>query len=441
MGSPFEIVAYGEIKQCEQGVEAAFREIARLDRRLSIYRPDSEISKINRGASTASGILSDDPEIRSLFAIAEKYSKITNGAFDIRCGKIPGGLDLGAIGKGVAIDQAINRLNHFGISRAKISCRSTIYGLGTPPGLSGWPVTIESPEDGASISITLCNQAISTSGNAEQFGHITNPHTKAPITANGIYSASVLAKTAAESDALSTALYVIGEKAERPLREGFLLFEKLPDIAAAIIRDDGQTFTTSAWPGGMNRRQFLTRAAVFLFAMALPSLSLGATVYLTEEEALAKMMPDADHFDTKEMTLTAEQQKKASLIAGRSFSDPHFRYIVGKNGDHNISYAFPIEVIGKVRPITLLIGIHPDGSINTVEVLIYRESQGSEVRYPSFLSQFKGKKKEDALRLGNDIQSVSGATLSSRGVTYATRKALSLFNAVTQIGGTSVASP
>jgi thiamine biosynthesis lipoprotein ApbE/Na+-translocating ferredoxin:NAD+ oxidoreductase RnfG subunit len=413
-------------------VEAAFREIARLEQLLSIYRADSEISKINRG------ILSDDPEILSLLAIAEKYTKITNGAFDIRCGafaavgKISGGLDLGAIGKGYAIDRAVNVLNYFGITRAKISCKSTIYGRGTPPGLTGWPVTIESPNEGASISITLCNQAISTSGNAEQFGHITNPKTKAPITANGIYSASVLAKMAAESDALSTALYVIGEKAERPLREGFLLFEKMPDIKAAIIRDDGQTVTTSAWPKGLSRRQFLTRAAIFLFAIALPSFSWGATVYLTEEEALAKMMPDADHFETKEMTLTAEQQKKAELLAGRSFSDPHFRYIVGKKGDH-ISYAFPIEVIGKVRPITLLIGIHPDGSINAIEVLIYRESQGSEVRYHLFLSQFKGKKKEDALRLGNDIQSISGATLSSRGVTYATRKALALFDAVTQI--------
>ncbi len=420
MGSPFEIVAFGEISLCEKAVEAAFSKIARLEQLLSIFRPDSEISKINRG------ILSDHLEVLSLLSLASQYTKITCGAFDIRSGKIADGFDLGAIGKGYAIDQAVKALQDFGISSAKISCKSTIYALGVPPGLSGWPITIESPKEEKFFPITLCNQAISTSGNTEQEGHIIDPRTRYAVNESGIYSATVLAKTATESDAFSTALYVMGEK------EGLLLFETLPHVAGLILLEDGETCATSNWPRGWSRRQFLTRAAIFLFAMALPSFAQGATVYLTEEDALAKMLPNASRFDTNKMTLTDKQQKSAEQFAGRSFSDPNFRYIVGKRGEAHLLYVFPIEVIGKVRPITLLIGINPDGSMNAIEVLIYRESQGSEVRYPSFLSQFKGKKKEDALQLGNDIQSVSGATLSSRGVTYAARKALALFDAVTQ---------
>ncbi len=393
MGSPFQIMAYGERKVCDDAIEAAFSEIARLERLLSIYRADSDISRINRGEA------SYDPDVQEILALSMQYQEMTHGAFDIRC---RGAIDLGAIGKGYAIDKAVAILKRFGITRAKISCRSTIYGLGAPLGKTGWPVAIE----GGGFAL-LYNQAISTSSNAEQCGHIINPKAATAATNKAgalaclqqeqnkeTRSASVLSKSAAASDALSTAAFV----------------------------------------SGISRRGFLTKAASLWVGISLallfPRTGISAVVYQTEEEALKKMLPDADHFDTREIALTADQQLKAEQIAGKSFNDSHFRVNIGMKGERLIGYTFPIEVVGKERPITLLIGVTPDGAILSVEVLIYRESKGSEVRYPRFMAQFLGKKKDDPLRMGEDIQSISGATLSSRGVTYGVRKALALFEVV-----------
>jgi electron transport complex protein RnfG len=155
-----------------------------------------------------------------------------------------------------------------------------------------------------------------------------------------------------------------------------------------------------------------------------------AVIYYTEDEALKKMMPDADRFETKEVALTTDQQLQAEQITGKKLSDAHVRYIIATKGQDIIGYGFPMEVIGKERPITLLIGITNEGAIIAVEVLIYRESQGSEIRYPRFMAQFKGKKKDDPLGMGSDIQSISGATLSSRGTAYGVKKALALFSVV-----------
>jgi len=383
MGSPFEMMAAGEKEICENAIEAAFNEIARLERLLSIYREDSEICKINRGYESL------DPDVQEILALSKQYKEITHGAFDIQ---YRGSINLGAIGKGYAIDKAVAILKCFGITRAKISCRSTIYGLGSPYGKSGWPVTI----DGEGGTVLLYNQAISTSGNAEQFGHIINPQTGS--SADGVISTSVLSQSAAQSDALSTAAFVSGVQGE------------------------------------ITRRDFLTKVASFLIGIGLtfflPRLGMAAVVYQTEEDALKKMFPDADRFDTKGIELTSDQMLQAEQISGKRFKDSHFQYSIATKEADIIGYGFLIEVIGKERPITLLIGITKEGAIISVEVLIYRESQGSEIRYPRFMAQFRGKKKEDPLRMGTDIQSISGATLSSRGVTYGVKKALALFDVV-----------
>jgi len=390
MGSPFEIMAFGEREICDNAIEAAFNEIARLERLLSVYRKDSEISRINRGET------SDDPDVREILALSLQYKKITDGAFDIEYG---GTINLGAIGKGYAIDKAVEILKQFGITRAKVSCRSTIYGLGAPLGRFGWPVA------GEGFSTLLYNEAISTSGNAEQFGHIVNPRTG--FKAEGP-AATVLSHSAAESDSLSTAAFV---------RRGRPLCLPAPALQNKITR-----------------RMFLTKAASFLVGIGLtlffPRWAMSTVVYQTEDEALKKMLPDADRFDTKEIVLTADQQLQIEQILGKRLNDSRFRYIMATKEERIIGYAFPIEVIGKERPITLLIGMTKEGAITSVEVLIYRESQGSEIRYPRFMAQFKGKKKEDPLQMGTDIQSISGATLSSRGVTYGVKKALGLFNVV-----------
>ena len=81
--------------------------------------------------------------------------------------------------------------------------------MGAPLGKLGWPVT------GEGFSVLLYNEAISTSGNEEQFGHIMNPKTGS--SADGVIATSVVSQTAPESDALSTAAFVVGAKNFSPL--------------------------------------------------------------------------------------------------------------------------------------------------------------------------------------------------------------------------------
>ncbi len=142
------------------------------------------------------------------------------------------------------------------------------------------------------------------------------------------------------------------------------------------------------------------------------------------------MMPEADHFDVEEIRLSPDQASKAQELAGKAFRESNYRFTVGRKGVEAVGYALKLEVIGKERPITFLIGIEPQGEVRGIEVLIYRESEGSEIRHPRFMKQFFKKKNEDPLRLGQDIQPISGATLSSRAATYAVRKALSIFEVV-----------
>ena len=142
------------------------------------------------------------------------------------------------------------------------------------------------------------------------------------------------------------------------------------------------------------------------------------------------MMPEADHFDIEEIHLSPDQLSKAQELAGKAFKESDYRFTIGRKGTETAGYALKLEAVGKERPITFLIGIEPSGEVKGMEVLIYRESEGSDIRHPRFMKQFFKKKSEDPLRLGQDIQPISGATLSSRAATYAVRKALSIFEVV-----------
>jgi Na+-translocating ferredoxin:NAD+ oxidoreductase RnfG subunit len=77
-----------------------------------------------------------------------------------------------------------------------------------------------------------------------------------------------------------------------------------------------------------------------------------------------------------------------------------------------------------------MIGVSPQARIIGIEVLIYRESQGSEIRSKRFMRQFVGKTADAPLQLGRDIDGISGATLSSRSTAYAVKKALALTQVV-----------
>jgi Na+-translocating ferredoxin:NAD+ oxidoreductase RnfG subunit len=106
------------------------------------------------------------------------------------------------------------------------------------------------------------------------------------------------------------------------------------------------------------------------------------------------------------------------------------RVIIREASDANgkvIGYGIVDDVRGKEQPITYITMMNPDGSIADVEVLVYRESYGGEVAHDQFREQFRGKSGVKELRVGHGIQSIAGATISSKAITNGTRKIVTLF--------------
>ncbi|HSG04852.1 MAG TPA: FAD:protein FMN transferase, partial [Nitrospiria bacterium] len=148
MGGPWEVRIHGP-HASESGVRAAFREIARLEGLLSRFRPDSEISRINRWDGRTS--LRIHPEVFHVIRISLEHAQNSGGAFDPTLGDYralrihsktpvllskPKGLkiDLGGIGKGYAIDRAVEILKANDVSHGRVSAGSTAFAWGGAPG-------------------------------------------------------------------------------------------------------------------------------------------------------------------------------------------------------------------------------------------------------------------------------------------------------------------
>jgi thiamine biosynthesis lipoprotein len=270
MACTYSIVAYGEDEQkLKQAVNEAFDEVDRIDRLMSHYKPDSPLSQLNRAA--AQRPVKTDPELFNFIAECLRYSRVSNGAFDITvgplmkawgffrgAGRMPSHteiravrkqigwqhlslnvaeqtihfacdgveLDLGGIAKGYAVDRVSVLLKQHGIARALISAGgSTIYGLGSPPDSKVWEIQLQDPLDARKIAqtIRLKDQSLSVSGRAEKFfelngkrySHIMNPRTGRPVM--NVLSVAVIAPTGTMGDALDNAFYVQGVNGARAL--------------------------------------------------------------------------------------------------------------------------------------------------------------------------------------------------------------------------------
>ncbi|MEW5980053.1 MAG: FAD:protein FMN transferase [Acidobacteriota bacterium] len=288
MACTYTIVVYGrDERQLPLIVKAAFEEVDRIDDLMSNYKPDSPISEINRHA--ASQPVSTDLELFKFLQACLQYSRESQGAFDITVGPLmktwgfyrgegrvpwffelwdvrrkvgyqhvqldaenqtvrfdrPGvELDLGGIAKGYAVDRVVELLRTFHIQAGFVSAGgSTMYGLGAPPGKTGWDVKIRDPlaphnPNKSAASVQLHNQALSVSGNYEKFfeaggkrySHIMDPRTGRPV--EGMLSVAVVTDTGTEGDALDNVLYVLGLEASRVYlqrHQGVQAFFFLPD--------------------------------------------------------------------------------------------------------------------------------------------------------------------------------------------------------------------
>jgi thiamine biosynthesis lipoprotein len=297
MGTTVQIYLYASThERAAELFETAFEEIERVEAALSTYRPTTEISRIN--AAAVRGPVVTDPEVFGLIERALEYSRGTEGAFDVTVGplvkawgffregghypspaelseararvgwahvalddvqrsirfEMPGmELDLGGIGKGFALDCAARTLRRHGVERALLGAGQSSYvAIGAPPGARGWLITVPSPDDPARpmSTVPLRDQSLSTSGSNQQYfeldgrryGHIIDPRTGQPVT--GMIQVTVTAPTATDSDALSTALFVLGPERAAALIEG------IPGAAALLVADrDGEDrIVAIRWP-------------------------------------------------------------------------------------------------------------------------------------------------------------------------------------------------
>jgi|GEM_PF-194669 len=266
MGSEMRIALYGPHRGAlASAAVAAFDEARRIDRLISNYRDDSEWSRIN--ARAAAEPVRVSPESVELLDKCLDYSRRSDGAFDVTVGslvdawgffrgsgELPGGfrlrralaatgyrhlqldraartvrfdvdglaLDPGGIGKGYAVEKVVELLRGYGVESALISAgTSTLYGIGAPPDQpEGWDVEIRDPaeSDKAAAVVRLLDASLSTSGSYEKFfevdgkvySHIFDPRTGRP--AQGAMAVSVVADSALDSEAWSTALFVNGKQ-------------------------------------------------------------------------------------------------------------------------------------------------------------------------------------------------------------------------------------
>jgi thiamine biosynthesis lipoprotein len=291
MGTVFEIVAYDESPaHVSDAIDKAFQEIVRLDEVMSNYKSASALSRLNRSAHFHAEVVPLD-----LYRVIEEslvYSRLSAGKFDISVGPlvnlwkavmrgehVPSSgeeeklrhcvgyenialfppdriefrspclqIDLGAIGKGYAVDRAVEILRSYGVERALINAGgSTIYAMGSPPGQAAWLVHLRDPSKQIDPHIMLCDDSVSTSEQtplsllgSNSAGHIVDPDTALPSKTE--YAVSVIAKTATASDALSTTLLLIGPE------KGKAMIKTMANAAAIWISPGGQTETASSGP-------------------------------------------------------------------------------------------------------------------------------------------------------------------------------------------------
>lgn len=273
MGCAYSIVAYGdEAPALARAANEAFDEVDRIDRLMSHYRAESPLSRLNREAEQ--GPVEVEPELFDFIAECLRYSRESEGAFDVTVGplmkawgffqgegRVPDEgelarlrervgyahvamdaahhavrfdqagieLDLGGIAKGYAVDRAVGLLRSRGVAAALVSAGgSTIFGLGAPPGRPAWDVKIQDPLDPRRVALTvrLKNRALSVSGSAfksfekggVRYSHVMDPRTARPVP--DMLAVAVLAETGTAGDALDNAFFVLGVEKSRVYLKG-----------------------------------------------------------------------------------------------------------------------------------------------------------------------------------------------------------------------------
>jgi thiamine biosynthesis lipoprotein len=270
--------------QGELALDAVMENMRRIDRLMSHYRPDSQLSQIN--IHGADGPVVVDPELFELIRTSIHFSEISEGAFDISYASVgylydyarhlrptekeivaalpgvdyrnlvldaprhavgfarPGmRIDLGGIAKGYACDRGVEILQRYGIRNAIVTAGGDSRLLGDRRGRP-WVVGIRHPDDKNRVvlSMPLSDVGISTSGDYERYfdedgvryHHIIDP--KTGHSPSGVRSVTIIGPTATDTEGWSKTVFIKG-----PV-EGLRLIEQYPGLDAVIVDKDGKVW-------------------------------------------------------------------------------------------------------------------------------------------------------------------------------------------------------
>ncbi|TAJ25177.1 MAG: FMN-binding protein [Nitrospirae bacterium] len=149
-------------------------------------------------------------------------------------------------------------------------------------------------------------------------------------------------------------------------------------------------------------------------------------VFLTEEDAVKLMFPQSERVRKEVLRLNREQKTLVESRIGWKFPEESFEVYVGETGTTIDGYAMVHNTIGKHKPMTYMVGVDNKGRVSNVELLIFREARGSEVRTKRFNYQYEGKTVLDPVRINKDIINISGATMSVRSMSAGVKRVLVL---------------
>jgi Na+-translocating ferredoxin:NAD+ oxidoreductase RnfG subunit len=150
-----------------------------------------------------------------------------------------------------------------------------------------------------------------------------------------------------------------------------------------------------------------------------------ATDYLTVAQAQAQMLPGVT---LQKMPLQLTDAQRDVLLERSGVHEAFDESRIWRGGDG--SWFVVDAVVGKHEKITYAVSLDAKGAVRDIEILQYHETYGYQVRDADWRRQFVGKTSHDALKLGDDIHNVSGATLSCKHVTQGVKRVLALYETV-----------
>ena len=232
MGMPITVEIVGD--ETGDALEATFQYFHDVDARFSPYKPESELSAMNRGDVSFEQL---SPEMQEVLSLAELTRHETMGYFDIR--RPDGRVDPSGLVKGWAIRNAARRIETAGYGNYCVEAGGDLQCRGYNEQGRRWRVGIRSPFEETQIVKVLVpgDGGVATSGAYVRGDHIYDPHS-GRAAAGDIASITVVAVDIYQADRFATAAFAMG-------RDGIAFIESLPGLEGYVIDRDGVATMTS----------------------------------------------------------------------------------------------------------------------------------------------------------------------------------------------------